>query len=114
MGAYVEYLGLIDNTLKDKLLEEVNKVANQIIQEEKERQEVVWVKMCTYEEAEKVLGEIPPYIKQGSDLRVVKLTQEDGGCPCGGTHVRNVSDIEKIVVTKIVKKGKNTRVSYVL
>ena len=45
-------------------------------------------------------------------MRVVKLSEEDGGCPCGGTHVKQIRDIYEIEVTKIVKKGKNTRVSY--
>ncbi len=50
--------------------------------------------MCTYEEAEKQLKEgVPPYIAKGSDLRVVKLTEDDAGCPCGGTHVKHVGDI---------------------
>lgn len=51
---------------------------------------------------------------EGQDLRVVKLTEEDSGCPCGGTHVKHVQDIYEIEVTKIVKKGKNTRVSYIV
>jgi Ser-tRNA(Ala) deacylase AlaX len=68
-----------------------------------------------YEEAGKILKDgVPPYIPKGQDLRVVKLTPEDEGCLCGGTHVRNVIDIEGIEVTKIVKKGKNTRVSYIV
>jgi Ser-tRNA(Ala) deacylase AlaX len=45
---------------------------------------------------------------------VVKLTPEDEGCPCGGTHVKNVVEINAIEVTKIIKKGKNTRVSYIV
>ncbi len=44
----------------------------------------------------------------------MKLTVEDNGCPCGGTHVKHVGDIVEIEVTKILKKGKNTRVSYIL
>jgi Ser-tRNA(Ala) deacylase AlaX len=75
----------------------------------------VWSKVLPYEEAGKVLhGGVPSYIPQGQDLRVVKLTPEDEGCPCGGTHVKNVVDIVGIEVTKIVKKGKNTRVSYIV
>jgi Ser-tRNA(Ala) deacylase AlaX len=47
-------------------------------------------------------------------MRVVKLNEEDPGCPCGGTHVKHVHDLIEIEVTKIVKKGKNTRVSYIV
>ena len=73
----------------------------------------VWSRIVSYEEAGKVLKEgVPPYMPAGQDLRVVKLTEEDCGCPCGGTHVKHVHDIYEVEVTKIVKKGKNTRVSY--
>jgi len=45
-------------------------------------------------------------------LRVLKLTENDAGCPCGGTHVEHVKDIAKIDVTKITKKGKSIQVKY--
>lgn len=66
-----------------------------------------------YEEAAKVLVDgVPSYMPEGKDFRVVKLSDEDHGCPCGGTHVKHMKDIVEIEVTKINKKGKNTRVSY--
>jgi Ser-tRNA(Ala) deacylase AlaX len=40
------------------------------------------------------------------------MVPDDFGCPCGGTHVPHVKDIEEINITKITKKGKNVRVSY--
>jgi len=43
---------------------------------------------------------------------VLKLTESDAGCPCGGTHVQHVKDIAKIKISKIVKKGKNIQVKY--
>lgn len=75
----------------------------------------VFKKMCTYEEAGQELvnaGGVPSYIPEGTPLRVLKLVQDDPGCPCGGTHVQHVSDIKQINVTKIQKKGKNIRVAY--
>ena len=101
---------------KDKIAADITQSANAIIQEKKQasQQEPVWTQVLPYDEAGKVLKDgVPPYIPQGQDLRVVKLTPEDEGCPCGGTHVKNVIDIEGIEVTKIIKKGKNTRVSYI-
>ena len=59
-------------------------------------------------------GGVPSYIAAGSDLRVLKLIEEDFGCPCGGTHVEHVKDIEEITITKITKKGKAIRVAYVV
>jgi len=55
---------------------------------------------------------IPSYIPEGTDFRIVKLNSEDVGCPCGGTHCKNIREIGEVEVTKILKKGKNTRVSY--
>jgi Ser-tRNA(Ala) deacylase AlaX len=34
------------------------------------------------------------------------------GCPCGGTHVKKLGDINGVTVTKIKKAKKNVRVSY--
>ena len=34
--------------------------------------------------------------------------------PCGGTHVSNTGEIEKLEVVKVQKKGKNVRVFYKL
>ncbi len=93
----------------------ITDAANAIIKEKQDAAsaEAVYAKVLPYDEAGKILQNgIPPYIPAGQDFRVVKLTNEDEGCPCGGTHVKSVLDIVGIEVTKIVKKGKNTRVSY--
>ena len=98
-------MGLIDMTKKEEMVKDLNKVANEIIATQ-DREEGVWSKICTYEEAGKILeGGVPDYIPKGNDLRVVKLSKEDPGCPCGGTHVKHLDDIKSIEVTKIVKKG---------
>lgn len=54
----------------------------------------VFRNICTYDEANeelKLAGGIPSYIPVGQDVRVLKLTPEDLGCPCGGTHVHNIA-----------------------
>ena len=108
----------MDNAVKDKLPQMITDAANAIIKEKRDAaaaSEPVFSKVLPYDEAGKILlNGIPPYIPSGQDFRVVKLTNEDEGCPCGGTHVKSVLDIVGIEVTKIVKKGKNTRVSYVV
>ena len=115
-GAYVEYIGNVEANDKDALIATLNEKAAQIIAQTPADMPV-FKKMCTYEEADRELakaGGIPSYIAAGSSLRVLKLTADDAGCPCGGTHVEHVSDIQKLIVTKILKKGKNVRVSYQL
>ena len=62
-----------------------------------------------YDEAGKILEHgVPSYMPEGKEVRVLKLTKEDPGCPCGGTHVKHVSDIKGIEIKNIKKKGKNT------
>jgi Ser-tRNA(Ala) deacylase AlaX len=54
---------------------------------------------------------IPANIPTNKPARVV-LYADDFGIPCGGTHVRNVKDIGKIMVTKVKSKKGITKVSY--
>ena len=111
-GPYVEYNGVIDEKERESLIGVLNKHCADIIAEAKAADAKVFKKMCTYEEAQKELagaGGVPPYVKEGQDLRVLKLTAEDLGCPCGGTHVDSVTQIVGIEVLKIRKKKQNTQ-----
>jgi hypothetical protein len=59
-------------------------------------------------------GALPPYIPADSTPRIVTMLPGEPGCPCGGTHTKDVREIGRVVVTGVrVKKGV-TRVSYVL
>ena len=110
-GPYVEYIGNVEPADVDGLLAALNTHCKDIIEEAREKKIEVFRKMCSFDEAGKELeaaGGVPPYIKEGSELRVLKLTPEDLGCPCGGTHVHNVGEIGRIEVTRIRKKKKNT------
>jgi Ser-tRNA(Ala) deacylase AlaX len=71
----------------------------------------VQVAVYDYEAAKKEI-EIPPYIPQGKRFRYLRLHKADKGIPCGGTHVKHLQDIGRLVVTKLTKKGKNVRLSY--
>ena len=108
-GAYVEYIGDVPEKERKDLIDKINQIAKEIIEGTPSEMEV-FKKICSYEEAGKHLekaGGVPPYIPEGNDLRVLKLTEDDPGCPCGGTHVAHVKDIEAIEITKIKKKGKS-------
>ena len=108
----MEYIGNVDAKIKDQLVKDLTIASNQLIKEGAQ-DDSVYSKVLPYDEAGEILKTgVPPYIPKGQELRVVKLTQDDEGCPCGGTHVKHVQDMFEIEVTKIVKKGKNTRVSY--
>lgn len=106
---YVEYVGKIpnDEKLKDLLTEKCNYFINNI-----EEKNISDVKIFSFEEAGKVMKEVPEYLPKNKPIRYVKLFDKDDGCPCGGTHVKHVKDIGGMKITKIAKKGKNVRVSY--
>lgn len=95
-GAYVEYIGNVDAKDRDPLVVTLNEKCAEIIASTP-ASKPVFKKMCTYDEAQQELcnsGGVPPYIPAGQSLRVLKLTPDDAGCPCGGTHVQHVSDIQ--------------------
>lgn len=49
-------------------------------------------------------GGLPSFIPSGSEVRIVKLTPEDMGQLCGGTHVGHISAVKRVEITKIAKK----------
>jgi len=54
---------------------------------------------------------VPANLPTNKPSRIV-LYADDFGIPCGGTHVRRVSDIGKVKVTKVKSKQGITKVSY--
>eukprot|EP00039_Didymoeca_costata_P014137 m.225234 g.225234 ORF g.225234 m.225234 type:complete len:230 (-) comp15955_c1_seq2:1907-2596(-) len=86
-GAYVEYIGAVEAGDREKLAEDLNTAINALISEKTDVQ-----------------------VEMTDGTRMVTM----GGvsCPCGGTHVKNVGDIEVVKVTKVKKAKKNVRVSY--
>lgn len=110
-GAYVEYAGTIPADKPDLKIE-LQAIVEQVIKETSE-EDSAKVQVWKYEEAGKYI-EVPSYLPAGKPIRFVKLSGEDKGCPCGGTHVKHLKEIGKLSVEKIQKKGKNLRVSYSL
>jgi len=107
-GPSVEYKGVIPaDQLQDKKIQ-LEKQANELISKGAK----VLVSVFPYDEAAKLCGgALPTYISQDSTPRIVKFGDYPG-CPCGGTHVADVTDIGNLKVTSIrVKKGV-TKVSY--
>lgn len=106
-GPYVEYIGVVAEKDRAPLCEELNKHCADIISEAKAKNTQVFRKICAYDEANEQLagaGGVPSYVPAGGELRVLKLTPEDLGCPCGGTHVHAVPEIGRIEVTAMKKK----------
>nr|KJB38611.1 hypothetical protein B456_006G263200 [Gossypium raimondii] len=65
------------------------------------------------EAAELCGGSLPDYIHPGSNPRIIKLG-DNPGCPCGGTHVSDVSEILSMKVSQIRTKKGMTKVFYTI
>jgi len=63
--------------------------------------------------ADKCRGTVPDYIPAGLPARIVTIAG-DIGCPCGGTHVKDIAYIGPFKITKITAKKSLVRVSYKL
>ncbi|KAG8053619.1 hypothetical protein GUJ93_ZPchr0001g29241 [Zizania palustris] len=106
--AFVEYKGVIPpDQLQDKQ-SQLEKEANELISKGAK----VLASVFPYEEAAQLCGgDLPNYISKDSTPRIVTFGDHPG-CPCGGTHVADISIINNLKVTNIrVKKG-ITKISY--
>ncbi len=108
-GPYVEYVGEYQGN-GEALIQEITRKMNEYIALGFEvRSEIVASLDELKEKAYFIPGEIP----SNKPIRVVTVFG-DKGIPCGGTHVKNISEIGNVRVTKIKTKGGNTKFSYVL
>ncbi|GAB2222852.1 hypothetical protein Drorol1_Dr00016982 [Drosera rotundifolia] len=107
-GPFVEYKGAVaQNELLSKR-EELERHANALIS----RGGKVSAAVLPYDEACKMCGgNLPDYISKDSTPRIVKIG-DNPGCPCGGTHVVDISDINGIKVPQIRSKKGMTKVFY--
>ena len=71
-GAYVEYIGVVEADQRDKLKEDLNTTIKNMIDEIREEDSAV-AKVYNYDEAKEILGSVPPYFPEGSNVRIVKL-----------------------------------------
>jgi Ser-tRNA(Ala) deacylase AlaX len=92
-GAYVEYQGEIDD--KEELIKKIEKKANKIISENPKIEFV-------FENSQH---------ESGKPMRIMKVEGYQN-CPCGGTHVKEVSEIGKIKIRKIQAKKGLVKISY--
>ncbi|KAK6930152.1 Alanyl-tRNA synthetase, class IIc, N-terminal, partial [Dillenia turbinata] len=87
-GPFVEYKGTIPSDLQTKQ-KELELEANALIS----RGGKISAALVPYEEALKLCGGcLPDYIPKGSTPRIIKIG-DNPGCPCGGTHVHDISEI---------------------
>jgi len=110
-GPYVEYVGAIESAEdKEKFPKEIEAKAQSFISENLPVKAVV----SESNEAKQLCGgELPEYVDKSRPVRVVSIGN-NSGCPCGGTHVKELKDLGALEITKIKTKGDRIKVSYVL
>ncbi|CAE5967516.1 unnamed protein product [Arabidopsis arenosa] len=109
-GPFVEYKGSVPQGEMAVKQKELEAEANELITKGGK----VYVAILPYEEASVLCGgNLPDYISKGSTPRIIKLG-DSPGCPCGGTHVSDLSDIIAMKVTQMRTKKGMTKVFYTI
>lgn len=107
-GPFVEYKGTVPQGELQSRREELENDVNVLIAKGGK----VSAAVLPYEAAAQLCGgELPEYIQKGSSPRIVMLG-ENPGCPCGGTHVRDISGIKSMKISQIRTKKGMTKVFY--
>jgi Ser-tRNA(Ala) deacylase AlaX len=105
-GPYVEYEGNAAPEDRERLKQDIEQKCNDLIARGAEAKLLFIDKDKMHE----VCAHVPDYIPEGKPARVVMFG--DFGVPCGGTHVKNISEIKHMTIRKVKPSGKNIQVGY--
>ncbi|CAN8269233.1 unnamed protein product [Cochlearia groenlandica] len=109
-GPFVEYKGSVPQGEVQTKVKALEAEANELISKGGK----VFAAILPYEEASMHCGgSLPDYIPKGSTPRILRLG-ENPGCPCGGTHVSDISDIVSMKVTQMRTKKGMTKIFYTI
>ncbi|KAF7834494.1 alanyl-tRNA synthetase [Senna tora] len=107
-GPWVEYKGTVPQSELQNKQKELELEANGLISAGIK----VSADILPYNEAARLCGGcLPDYVPKESTPRIVRIG-DNPGCPCGGTHVSDISDIVGIKVSQIRSKKGLTKVFY--
>ncbi|MDQ5957453.1 MAG: hypothetical protein QG614_428 [Patescibacteria group bacterium] len=104
-GAYVEY-ELSDNVFDESLIKELEMKCNEIIKRNIDTK----IMFMDKSEMSKYCHFVPDFLPERKPSRIVLYGEF--GVPCGGTHCKNLSEIQNITIRKIKKEKDMIRVSY--
>jgi Ser-tRNA(Ala) deacylase AlaX len=107
-GPYVEYVGM-EPANKEELAQKIEIEAKQLIESNLGIKAIV----ADSEKATILCGKLPDYVDKAKPIRVVSIG-DNTGCPCAGTHLKELADLGSLTITKVRTKGDKTRISYVL
>lgn len=109
-GPYVEYAATSATSAAAAelgVLEAAEAKANRLIAQDGE----VKIQTVSLAEVKNLSHFVPEYLSPEEPVRVVTVSGQ-WGCPCGGTHVKNLSQLKHMRVTKMKTKDGKLRVSY--
>ena len=104
--SFVEYSGQLDAEEREGVKAALQEKVDELIAHGSNNT----LQFMTPEEMAAAGADVPDNLPQGKPSRAV--IYDDFVVPCGGTHVKNISEIGKLTITKIKKKDGNIRVSY--
>lgn len=106
-GPYVEYVGDIPAENRDTVRAQAEAEANKLIA----AGGLVNIQTVPLDHVKNVSHFVPDYLSADQPVRVVTVSGA-WGCPCGGTHIKDIREIKHIAVGKIKSKDGKLRVSY--
>jgi Ser-tRNA(Ala) deacylase AlaX len=102
----IEYTGNFDSLKADELRGAIQKQANEFVK----AGSVNTLRFMSVEEMHTVVRHVPNNIPKNKPGRVVMYG--DFGVPCGGTHVKDISQVGEIHIPKLKEKKGIIRLSY--
>lgn len=105
--SFVEYEGEATPEQYESIRSQVQAIIDDVIPNAPENE----IRFMPVDEMHTVCRHVPENIPTNKPARVV-IYNGDYGIPCGGTHVKKLSGIGKITITKIKCKKGVTKVSY--
>jgi len=109
-GPYVEYEGNLEGSDTAQLVKMIEAEAQRLVSES----QPITVVVTNAKNAEQLCGgELPSYVDRSKLIRVVTIG-ENPGCPCAGTHLKELKDLGRLAISKIRTKAARVKVSYAL
>lgn len=104
--AFVEYAGEFNGDEKQRYIDELQSTIDKLISNGSTNT----IQFMTPDEMTKHGAVVPDNMPKDKPARAVFY--DDFAVPCGGTHVKDISEVGKLTVTNIKRKDGNIRVSY--
>lgn len=106
VGSHVEFAGItkFDNVERKEI---ANEKLEELIAENIETN----TSMMTKDEIMQACPDLPYALPEGKPLRVMAIGN-NSPVPCGGTHIKSLSELGKVEITKMKKKKDRIKVSY--